>query len=775
MLATAASTPLLAWLPHGRQATAVLALSQLTATAFVGLMQRRLELAVRRQLQSEADAREAVALFHAEQTLRLVVDNIPQRVFWKDREGLYLGCNTAFARDAGFAAPAEVIGKNDFDMAWKQDAAAYRADDAAVVAGHGAKIGYEEPQHQPDGSVTWLRTSKVPMLDENGAIAGVLGTYEDITEQRRREQALRIASNAQEFALEAVVTLDLSHRIVSVNRAFTAMTGYSAAEVIGRDQAFLRSDRHSPEFYERIWETTARTGRWQGELWRRHRDGHVHLVQASISEVRDDAGLPTHHVLVFNDISQARADAERAAWLAYHDPLTGLSNRVAFAEAIRRAMARAERDQSCVAVLYVDLDGFKPVNDSLGHAAGDELLRQVATRLSTAVRRTDRVARLGGDEFSILLEGLADASQSMALADKLLELLAKVYVVSGYELFVGASIGISLASGGGETSGEELLKNADLAMFEAKRKGKGQYHVFSHNLDARARRTLALTNQLHQALERDEMSLCYQPKLALRDRRTLGFEALLRWHNAELGQVSPADFIPVAENTGLIDPIGEWVLLAACRQARQWSAHAPDLLMCVNVSARQLRNARFTQQLEEILRATGLPPAQLELEITESMVIAEPEQAIEVLLRIREMGVGVVLDDFGTGYSSLSYLQRLQVDRLKIDRSFIQHLPDNEGDASLVRGILSLARTLGIGVVAEGVETPGQLAFLREAGCEAAQGYLLARPMAAGDAASWLSSENVRRHATGAGGTDRGVTSDSVPDTGGAGTRSPVG
>jgi diguanylate cyclase (GGDEF)-like protein/PAS domain S-box-containing protein len=736
LLTASASVPALDWLPHGLRATAVLGVSQLVATTLVGLMKQRMAAAVRRQLQAEADARRAEAVFHAEQTLRLVVDNIPQRVFWKDTEGRYLGCNTQFARDAGFASSSEVIGKTDFEMAWKEDAEAYRADDAAVLAGRGAKIGYEEPQHRPDGSVLWLRTSKVPMLDADNTIMGVLGTYEDTTEQRTREEQLRIASNVQEFALDAVVTLDLAHRIVSVNQAFTTITGYPREEVLGRDQAFLRSDRHPQELYDRIWDVTDKTGRWQGELWRRHRDGTPQLVQASISAVRDDAGLPTHYVMVFSDITRSRADAERAAYLAYHDALTGLANRIAFVDAIRRALARPGRDQACAAVLYIDLDGFKPVNDSLGHAVGDELLKQVGVRLAGAVRKGDVVARLGGDEFAVLLDEVAGSAECVALGDTLLALLARAYSVSGYELFLSASIGISLASDG-DTDGETLLKNADVAMYEAKRTGKGRYHVFSHNLDAQARRTLALTNQLHLALEREELALAYQPKIALRDGHIVAFEALMRWTGTQLGVVSPAEFIPVAEHTGLIDRIGEWALLTACRQAREWMRQAPDLAICVNVSARQLRTAGFARRLEDILRETGLEPGRLELEITESVIITEPEQTIDMLLRIRDMGVGLVLDDFGTGYSSLSYLQRLPVNCIKIDRSFVKDLPDNAGDASLIRAILGLADTLELGVVAEGVETREQLAFLGGLGCDLAQGYLFSRPVPA-DAATAL-------------------------------------
>lgn len=727
------------WLPVGPGAIAVLGTTQLTAVALLWLLQERLKRSIGRAVLFETKAREAQALFSAEQTLRLVVDNIPQRVFWKDSEGRYLGCNAAFARDAGVESPHEIVGLTDCEMPWKDDAAQYRADDASVMSGRGAMVGYEEPQHRPDGSIMWLRTSKVPMLDDAGSVIGVLGTYEDTTEQRRREEQLRIASNAQENALESVVTLDLQQRILSVNRAFCAMTGYSREEVIGRDQSFLRSDRHGSEFYAHVWESARRTGRWQGELWRRQKSGAVHLVQASISAVHDDAGLTTHYVMVFNDISRARQDAERAAWLAYHDSLTGLSNRLAFVEASERAIGRAERNNTCVAVLYVDLDGFKPVNDSLGHTAGDEVLRQVAARLTGSVRRTDRVARLGGDEFALLIEGVEDSIECEVLADTLQSRLSEPYVVNSHEVFLSASIGISLAKPG-ENDPTSLLKNADMAMYEAKRAGRGRHSFYSHNLDARARRTLSLMSRLHRAEDLGELSLVYQPKVSLRDGTIIAFEALLRWNSHELGPVSPAEFIPVAESTGLIDSIGDWVILEACRRAVQWRSHAPDTVVCVNVSARQLRHSRFTERLEEILRETGLAPGALELEITESVVISEPERAIACLRRIRDTGVGLVLDDFGTGYSSLSYLKRLPVNCLKIDRSFIKDLPDDPSDASLVRAILGLARSLEIGVVGEGVETRSQLDFLRDAGCDAAQGYFFAPPLVAARAEGLLAA-----------------------------------
>lgn len=735
MLLTVAIAPALDGLPRSLRAAAALAVTQLVATMLVGLMKRRVEAAIRKQLRAEEEARHASARLQAEQTMRLVIDNIPQRVFWKNAEGRYLGCNTAFARDAGFRSSPDVVGKTDFDMSWREDAAAYRADDAAVIAGLGAKIGYEEPQHRPDGSVLWLRTSKVPMLDVDGSIVGVLGTYEDTTEQRKREEQLRIASNAQEFALEAVMTLDLARRIVSVNQAFTVITGYTREEAIGRDQAFLRSDRHPPELYDRIWDVTNNTGRWQGELWRTRRDGSSQLVHASISVVRDDAGLPTHYVMVFSDISKARADAERASYLAYHDALTGLSNRVAFLEAIGRATERAGR--GCVAVLYIDLDGFKPVNDSLGHAVGDELLRQVASRLAESARQAEVVARLGGDEFAILVADVAGSAECVAFGDELLTTLSRGYCVSGHELFLTASIGISLdteRSGDGET----LLKNADVAMYEAKRTGKNRYHVFSDNLDAQARRTLSLTNQLHLALERDELALLFQPKIATADGRIVAFEALMRWTSTSMGAVPPDEFIPVAERTGLITRLGDWALLTACRHARQWTQKASDIQVCVNVSAHQLRSSDFVRRLEEILLETELDPSILELEITESVIITEPEQTIDRLLRIRDMGVGLVLDDFGTGYSSLSYLKRLPITCVKIDRAFITELPDNTSDATLTRAILGLAKTLDLGVVAEGVETRAQLTCLKEWDCMLAQGYLFSRPLTSDAVAALL-------------------------------------
>ncbi|MEO7067732.1 MAG: EAL domain-containing protein [Rhodanobacter sp.] len=722
-------------IPGGVVPIFILVLVQLIAIALIGFVTRRVAAAARNRLASEGQARAATAS-HAEQALRLVLDNIPQRVFWKDAEGRYLGCNTAFARDAGFASSSELIGKTDFDMAWKEDASAYRAKDAAVLDGGGTDVAYEEPQHQPDGSVMWLRTSKVPMLGPDGRAIGVLGTYEDITEQRQTDERLRIAANAQEFALEAVMTLDLSGCIISVNQAFTTITGYTSEEAIGRNPAFLRSERYPPSFYEHIWEVTFTSGRWQGELWRRHRDGSPQLVQTSFTAVRDGAGSPTHCVVVFGDISKARSDAERVTFLAYHDPLTGLSNRAAFVEAIQGALARSERDQTCLAVMFLDLDSFKPVNDSLGHAIGDEVLQQVGARLSAAVRKTDVVARLGGDEFGIMMEGVIGPTECAALANKLLDVLATPYCVSAHELFVTASIGISFSDVGSDSM--SMLKNADVAMYEAKRDGKRRYHIFSDNLDSQGHRGLTLTNELHHALERCELSLLYQPKVTPCDGRIVGFEALTRWTSEKLGTVSPVEFIPIAENSGLIGPMGDWALRVACAQAREWAAQAPGLVVSVNVSARQLRIPNFVERLAEILRDTHLEPKNLEIEITESVLISEPERAIKTLRRIRDMGVAVALDDFGTGYSSLSYLKRLPVDLIKIDQSFMSDLPQNEGDVALLRGIIALAKALNLVVVAEGVETEEQRALLCEAGCDLAQGYLFACPLSAVDAGAML-------------------------------------
>lgn len=569
----------------------------------------------------------------------------------------------------------------------------------------------------------------------------------DVTEKRRAEEQLRLAASALEHAAEGVMISDESHRIVSVNKAFKRITGYARSEVIGRDPEFLRSGKHDAAFFEELWNEIRNTGTWKGELWRRRKSGEIYPEWRSISAVQDPSGKVTHYVSVFSDISQLKQAKARLEFLAHHDVLTGLPNRTLFEDRLQEALHRAHRHGAIVGLLFIDLDHFKHINDSLGHGVGDQMLQGVAARLRAQVRETDTVARLGGDEFTVLLDELAESGTAAIVAEKLRAALAEPLVVGNQELFISGSIGISCyPQDGGDA--QTLLKNADAAMYRAKERGRDNYQYFSADMNVQALDRLLMTNSLRLALERDEFLLDYQPIVNLASGQVVALEALLRWRHPELGIVPPGRFIPLAEDTGLIVPIGDWVLKSACTQMKAWQNQGFALQrMAVNLSARQFKQKDLAQRIEAILHETRLAARFLELEITESMVMEDPAEAEKVLDQLHAIGIHLAIDDFGTGYSSLSYLKRFPIDFLKIDRSFVRDLPDNPDDVAITRAIVGLAKSLEMWVIAEGVETERQRAFLKAEGCEEAQGYLLSKPVGAEQIAHLLTDgERFPRH-----------------------------
>ncbi|MGZ8238296.1 MAG: bifunctional diguanylate cyclase/phosphodiesterase [Methylobacter sp.] len=540
--------------------------------------------------------------------LKMIIDTAPIRVFWKDTKLRYMGCNPAFAKDAGVDSTQDIIGKDDFQLAWKEQAEHYQADDLRVMSANSPKLAFEEQQTTPDGKNIWLRTSKVPLQNEANETIGLLGIYEDITEQKHSE--------------------------------------------------------------------------------------------------------------------------ERIHYLANFDLLTGLPNRTQLNDHFKYALSLTKCGNGHLALMILDLDHFKDINDSLGHSIGDALLVELAKRLRLALRTEDTVTRLGGDEFILLLPGV-NAIGASHVAQKLLDGIAESYLIELYDLALTASIGIALyPEDGGDL--ETLCKSADAAMYQAKQEGRQCYRFFTHEMQAHSARNLQLLNALHHALERNQLQIYYQPQVALHDRRIIGAEALLRWQHPELGMVSPADFIPVAEGSGLILPIGEWVLRCAVRQAKAWmdEGFAP-LTMAVNLSAVQFRHPDLPELVTRILDEEGLPPEYLELELTESVAMHNPQGVIAVMNNLHECGVRMSIDDFGTGYSSLSYLKKFKVYKLKIDQSFVRDISTDPEDKAIVSAVINLAKSLGLKTIAEGVETEGQLAFLREQGCDEMQGYLFSKPVLA--------------------------------------------
>lgn len=559
-----------------------------------------------------------------------------------------------------------------------------------------------------------------------------------------RTAALRQAATVFESTSEGVVITDPDQNIVAVNRAFTEVTGYTEAEMLGQTPNHLKSGRHDRQFYDSMWQSIDETGNWRGEIWNRRKTGEVFPELLNISEVRDESGELTSYVGVFSDISALKESEAKFEHLAHHDPLTGLPNRLLLHARMEHAVTRASRTRSQFAVLFLDLDRFKTVNDSFGHPVGDLLLQEVARRLTDCVRADDTVARLGGDEFTILLEDLQDPGNATRTTTKILKALGEPFDLDQREVFTSCSIGISLYPDDGNDA-TTLLRNADSAMYTAKEAGSTSFHLFTEDISHLARERLELESGLRRALKRDEFVLHFQPQVSLLDGRVVGAEALIRWQHPEKGLVAPNHFIPLAEECGLIESIGDWVLKAACRESRRWrDAGMTPLRVAVNVSGRQITNADLEESVKGALDSAGLGARSLELEITESVFMDQSEVTVGVLESLKKLGVSLAIDDFGMGYSSLRYLKRFPVGRLKIDRSFIQDIPNNAQDKAIAQAIVALGQSLKMTVIAEGVETAEQLESLRSQGCDEVQGYFYSRPLPADEFTVYLGSQTPR-------------------------------
>ncbi len=557
----------------------------------------------------------------------------------------------------------------------------------------------------------------------------------DIADRKLYEEEMRKLSTAVAQSPASVILTDPWGRIEYVNPKFTLITGYTLDEVRGRNPSLMKSGETSEEEYRRLWETITAGGEWRGEFHNRRKDGSLFWESAAISAIRDEFGAISHFLAVKEDITERKVYEEQLRHLATHDELTGLANRTLLLDRLEQAIHYAQRSRRLVAVLLLDLDRFKVLNDSLGQSVGDELLFSAAQRLRAVVREMDSVARLGGDEFVILLGELAGEDDVGPVARKVLEHLTLPYQLGARDLTVTASLGISLYPRDGQDA-ETLLRNADVAMYRAKEEG-GCFRFYAPEMNLRVMETLEMEADLRRALEREEFCLHYQPKVALATGKIYGAEALLRWRHPERGMVAPGMFIPLAEETGLILPIGEWVLGEVCAQLRRWRDEGLPLLpVAANLSARQFRREGLADTARRFLRERDLEPGLLEMELTESMIMRDPQAAAATMRQFKDLGVSLALDDFGTGYSSLNYLRRFPVDSLKIDRSFIGDAADDPSAAAVVTSIVAIAHSLGLQAVAEGVETRRQLDFLRQCGCDSFQGFYFSRPLPAEDFAA---------------------------------------
>ena len=581
-----------------------------------------------------------------------------------------------------------------------------------------------------DGSLRWLNARCYPVIDpETRQTYRMACIIDDITERKKNEESLQQAAAIFDNTAEGILMTDPNLKIVAVNKAFTQITGYSEAEAIGRNPRIIKSERHDRDFYQNMWHAINKAGFWQGEIWNRRKNGEVYPQWMTINAIHDANNKLINYVSILSDISLIKESQEKLDYLAHHDLLTGFANRLLFNARLLHAISRAKRDKRKIAVLMLDLDRFKAINDSLGHAAGDLLLKEVAQRLSHCVREEDTLARLGGDEFIMILEGVEDEGDAYSVAQKIQTVFLDAFMLESREFYVTISIGISIYPTHGEDS-MTLVKHADMAMYKAKEQGRNRAAFFSDDLTVDNIGRLTMIAQMHQSLERGEFEVYYQPQMELISGKIIGAEALVRWRHPEIGLVSPVEFIPIAEESGFIEPLGKWVLFEACRQLKAWQTEGwGDFTVAVNLSVKQIHYGDVVGLVREALEKTGLEARFLELEITESSLMGDAACTLDTLIALKALGVKISIDDFGTGYSSLSYLKRFPVDKLKIDRSFIMDIPNDHQDMAISLAILALGRSLALKVIAEGVETGLQNEFLKTHQCDEVQGFFFSRPV----------------------------------------------
>ena len=642
-------------------------------------------------------------------------------------------------------APEVTIGYRRWELPFYDEMT--DAEWAPHKAALAARLPFEDflvKRRGPKGERRYSSVSGVPTFDVHGDFTGYRGTGRDVTARMHAEAQMRKLSSAIQQTADCVMITDRNGVIEYVNAAFEHTTGYATAEALGGSPSLVRSGQHEHHFYKKMWDVILSGETFRDVFINRKKTGELYYEEKTISPLRDGHGEITHFISTGKDITERMQVQERLQYLAHHDALTGLPNRVLFLDRLNQALLRGHWHKRVVGVMFLDLDRFKNINDTLGHDVGDALLKGLAGRLQERVRDGDTVARLGGDEFAMLLDDVAHAEDVAAVANKLLDAFTLPFAVAPHELFITASIGISLYPNDGTTAAA-LLKNADAAMYRAKDVGKNNYQFYSADMSAAAFERLTLETSLRRALERHEFVLHYQPQIELATGRLLGVEALVRWQHPEFGLLAPTHFIGVAEETGAIVQIGRWALHKAMTEAKRWrELGAGPMRIAVNVSGRQFNDPEFVQTVAALLAETGLPADALVLEITESVIMKNADMTIERVRELHNMGVRFAIDDFGTGYSSLSYLRRFPIQTIKIDKSFIRDLTEDSGDAEIVKTIIAMARGLKVDVIAEGVETREQLLFLRAHNCYAAQGYLLSRPVPVDRLAERVSQAHVR-------------------------------
>ena len=677
--------------------------------------------------------------FHHSESLFATLEHSPFSVLVTDADGQVEYVNHHFVEHTGYQ-PSEIIGRKPRQV---------------VGSGETPEECYIKLWERLKSGNTWHgsfinRTKQGLVYTENATIIPIqtgnitthyLSIQHDISHLLQDMQLLKMHQSTFRHAQVGMLISDHNNNIISVNPIFTEVTGYTEEEVIGKSPRLLSSGLMSADFYRAMWEKLGRKDRWSGEIINRRKNGDVYVEWLSIGVVRNEQGEILYHIATLTDITERKEEEERLNHLVRHDTLTGLPNRTFLQERIQEEIARAQRCGNRFAILFLDFDRFKSVNDTLGHHYGDLLLQQAAQRITARVRSYDFVCRHGGDEFVLVLPDLNSEENASHIAEELVQTLGAPYLIQGHEVCTPVSLGIALYPNDGETS-HDLLKNADLSMYEAKHRGGNCHHFHTPDMNVRAMAHHSIETKLRHALERNEFTLHYQPLVDLSSGKIASAEVLLRWQHQDL-TIHPVEFIPVAEETGLIVPIGEWVMLEAARQHQAWrDAALPAPRLAVNLSAAQFHQPELCRKIAQTLERFGMPANQFEIEVTESVAIAHPQRVTRILEELREMHISIALDDFGTGYSSLSYLRHLPLDKLKIDRSFVQEIMHNHKDVAIICAITKMAQTLGMQVVAEGIEDEKQLQQIVSCGCDFGQGYLFSKPVSAADFSEMLAARH---------------------------------
>ncbi|QSZ42791.1 EAL domain-containing protein [Sulfurimonas aquatica] len=680
-------------------------------------------------------------LINSNNLLHTIINTVPVRIFWKDLDLNFLGCNELFANDARKKDESEIIGKSDYDLSWKNEAEIYRADDRSVLDSQIPKLFFEEPQTNSDGEEMWLRTSKIPLYDSENKLFGLLGMYENITHAKISANKLKESQQHLQAIIEnepeCVKLVDPNGRLITMNPAGLAMLEAESLEVAQQQTLvnYMCKEWRTPflELHQKVMQGLNASLVFKIKGLK----GTSRWLETNAVPMRDADGDITALLGITRDITQRKKDEENIIYLANYDSLTQLPNRANLDTTLHNTLARAKRNTENFALMFLDIDNFKEINDNLGHDTGDKLLVEVSRCLTSILREEDTVARLGGDEF-IILSPNTNANGAHEVAKKILKEIQNPRYIDDNTLSVTASIGIGIYPDDGEDK-ETLFKNADTAMYRSKREGRNNYSFFTKEMQISSKRNLELSHALRTALNNNELHLVYQPQISLHNQEVIGAETLLRWTHPEFGNISPAEFIPIAENNGLIIEIGEWVLRSATKQLQIWIDEGiKPFVVSVNLSAIQFRHANLPESISEILKENSLEAKYLELELTESVTAKDPHQAIEIINAINEIGVKISIDDFGTGYSNLSHLKKFKIYKLKIDQSFVQDIKDDQEDRAIVSAIINMSDALGLKTIAEGVETIEQLQYLRSQGCQEVQGYYFSKPLVAEDFISFI-------------------------------------